>query len=52
MRIILLSTIAILLFSADTLFAQSAFDKMTNEKMNKILLREVEKLDGKKETGR
>jgi len=34
------------LFLSNFLAAQSAFDKMTNEKMNKILLRESTKVEG------
>ena len=46
MRITIISTIVIVLFSYSTSLAQSAFDKMTNDKMEKILLREAENVEG------
>ncbi len=41
----ILIIVPIVLF-ANISLAQSAFDKMTNEKMNKVLLREAEKVEG------
>lgn len=45
MKYPLLTSVLIFLFSI-TGQAQSAFDKMTNEKMSKILLREAEEVEG------
>ena len=43
-----LNTIFFLLATITFCHAQSAFDKMTNDKMQKILLRETEKVEGTK----
>jgi len=47
MRIAFFTTIIIAFFSINQSIAQSAFDKMSNEKMHKILLREAEEVEGK-----
>ncbi|MEL6559038.1 MAG: hypothetical protein AAFQ94_12695 [Bacteroidota bacterium] len=45
MKFTILSTV--LFLTMTTSFAQSAFDKMTNEKMSKVLLREATEVEGK-----
>ena len=42
----LFTSLACLLFFTITVRSQSAFDKMTNEKMSKILRREAENVEG------